>query len=73
MTKFLRFLRKNYIYLIVAAGYLQWCSIAADVFYTNFHLSFKLLVIGLGFFGWYLIYIRVRKSINRSDDESSEE
>lgn len=73
MTKFLSFLRKNYIYLIVAAGYIQWCLIVSDFLFMDFHFSFKLLIVGLGFFGWYLIYIMVRKYLNQDDDEFSEE
>lgn len=73
MTKFLNFLKKNYIYLIVAAGYIQWCLIASDFLFMDFHFSFKLLIVGLGFFGWYLIYIMVRKYLNRKGDKSTDE
>jgi hypothetical protein len=73
MKKILAFLRKKYIYLIVAAGYVQWCMIVSNFVLMNYHFSFKILMIGLGFFGWYLIYVVVRKNIDDEDDTSKPE
>lgn len=73
MDKILAFLRKKYMYLIVAAGYLHWCLIVSDFVYMDYSISFKLLLISLGFFGWYLIYRLVRKYTNREDNSNSSE
>lgn len=73
MSKVLTFLYKNIIYLVVIIGYVVWCLIVTDFLNTDLHISFKLLILGLGIFGWYLSYIVLRKVINRREDDSSED
>jgi hypothetical protein len=73
MNKTLTFLKKNYMYLIIGTGYIHWCFIVSDFIYMDYHFSFKLLMIGLGFFGWYLIYILVKKYLAPRNENSEDD